>query len=71
MRKEWSVCMKDIDNVKQARESFNRIIDNKKYSDIIKDDKHLAVIMKLIEDSNYNKNRAERNAEYNKYGKLA
>ena len=46
MRKEWSVCMKDIDNVKQARESFNRIIDNKKYSDIIKDDKHLAVIMK-------------------------
>lgn len=47
--------MKDIDNVKQARESFNRIIDNKKYSDIIKDDKHLAVIMKLIEDSNYSK----------------
>lgn len=31
--------MKETENIKQARESFNRIIDNKKYANIIKDDK--------------------------------
>ena len=53
MKREWNICMRDIENVKQARESFNRIIDNKKYANIIKDDKHLAAIMKLIEGGNY------------------
>lgn len=45
--------MKDIENVQQAKESFNRIIDNKTYANIIKDDNHLSEIMKLIGDSNY------------------
>lgn len=30
--------MKDMENVKQARERFNRIIDNKMYVDIIRDE---------------------------------
>lgn len=47
--------MKDTENVKQARESFNRIIDNKTYVNIIKDDKHLSTLMKLVEDGNYRK----------------
>ena len=45
--------MKDIESVKQARESFNRIIDNKTYAGIIRDDKHLAAIMSLVEDGSY------------------
>lgn len=47
--------MKDTENVKQARESFNRIIDNKKYANIIKDDKHLFALMNLLEDGDYRK----------------
>lgn len=47
--------MKDIENVKQAREIFNRIIDNKKYANIIKDDKHLYALMNLLEAGNYRK----------------
>lgn len=47
--------MKDTENVKQARESFNRIIDNKIYANIIKDDKHLSALMSLLEDGNYRK----------------
>lgn len=47
--------MKDTENVKQARESFNRIIDNKTYANIIKDDKHLSTLMKLVEGGNYRK----------------
>ncbi|MBQ2980967.1 MAG: class I SAM-dependent methyltransferase [Lachnospiraceae bacterium] len=45
--------MKDIEIVQQAKESFNRIIDNKTYANIIKDDNHLLEIMDLIEESNY------------------
>lgn len=45
--------MKGIESVKQARESFNRIIDNKTYAGIIRDDKHLAAIMSLVEDGSY------------------
>lgn len=45
--------MKDIEIVQQAKESFNRIIDNKTYANIIKDDNHLSEIMDLIEESNY------------------
>ena len=47
--------MKDTENVKQARESFNRIIDNEKYAKIIKDDKHLFTLMNLLEGGNYRK----------------
>lgn len=45
--------MKDIEIVQQAKESFNCIIDNKTYANIIKDDNHLSEIMDLIEESNY------------------
>ncbi len=45
--------MKDTESVKQARESFNRIIDNKTYANIIRDDKHLAAIMNLLEEDEY------------------
>lgn len=38
-----------IENVKQAKASFDRILDNKVYANIIKDDKHLAVLMGLVE----------------------
>lgn len=45
--------MEDTESVKQARESFNRIIDNKTYANIIRDDKHLAAIMNLLEEDEY------------------
>ena len=41
--------MKDIENVEQARKSFNHILDNKKYAGIIKDDRHLSVLLGLVE----------------------
>ena len=44
---------KDLENVKQAKESFNRILDNKMYASIIRDDKHLSVLLDLIEGGNY------------------
>lgn len=47
--------MKDRENVKQARESFNRVIGNKTYANIIKDDRHLSALMGLLEDGNYRK----------------
>lgn len=47
--------MKEAESVKQAKESFNRIIDNKTYASIIRDDKHLAAIMSLVEDGSYDK----------------
>ena len=47
--------MKDIENVEQARKSFNHILDNKKYAGIIKDDKHLSVLLGLVENSEYNR----------------
>ncbi len=45
----------DMENVKLAKKSFNRILDNKKYSNIIRDDKHLYVLLNLLEDGNYRK----------------
>ena len=47
--------MKDIENVEQARKSFNHNLDNKKYAGIIKDDKHLSVLLGLVENSEYNR----------------
>lgn len=32
----------DVENVKQAKESFNRILNNKKNAGIIKDENHLS-----------------------------
>lgn len=47
--------MKDIENVEQARKSFNHILNNEKYAGIIKDDKHLSLLLSLVENSGYNK----------------
>ena len=47
--------MNNIEKVQQARDSFNRIIDNKTYANIIRDDSHLSAIMNLIEEHNYRK----------------
>ncbi|MDE6664455.1 MAG: class I SAM-dependent methyltransferase [Lachnospiraceae bacterium] len=44
-----------VENVNQAKESFNRVLDNKKYAGIIKDDNHLSILLDLVNDGNYNK----------------
>ena len=41
----------DIEKVKQAKKSFDHILDSKKYVDIIKDDGHLSLLLSLVEDS--------------------
>lgn len=46
---------KDLENVKQAKRSFNRILDNDKYAGIIRDDKHLSLLISLIEGRKYSK----------------
>lgn len=47
--------MKDIENVEQARKSFNHILNNEKYAGIIKDDNHLSILQNLVENSRYNR----------------
>ncbi|MBD5521296.1 MAG: class I SAM-dependent methyltransferase [Lachnospiraceae bacterium] len=44
-----------VENVNQAKESFNRVLDNKKYAGIIKDDDHLSLLLDLVNDGKYNK----------------
>lgn len=44
---------KDIEKVQQAKASFDRILDNQKYAGIIRDDKHLALLMSLVEGGKY------------------
>ncbi|MDE7178786.1 MAG: class I SAM-dependent methyltransferase [Lachnospiraceae bacterium] len=44
----------DVENVKQAKESFNRVLDNKIYAGIIKDDNHLSLLLDLVNGSKYN-----------------
>ena len=44
---------KDIENVQQAKASFDRILDNQTYAGIIRDDKHLALLMSLVEGGKY------------------
>ncbi len=44
----------DAENVKQAKESFNRVLDNKIYAGIIKDDAHLSLLLDLVNDGKYN-----------------
>ena len=43
----------DIEKVKQAKKSFDHILDSKKYADIIKDDEHLSLLLSLVEDSGH------------------
>ena len=45
----------DTEKVNQAKQSFNHILDNQKYANIIKDDKHLSLLLSLIDDNGYNK----------------
>ena len=45
----------NVENVKQAKESFNRVLDNKKYAGIIKDDAHLSLLLDLVSGGKYNK----------------
>ena len=44
---------KDTTIVQQAKESFNRVLDNQTYAGIIRDDKHLAIILDLIKNASY------------------
>ena len=46
---------KDLENVKQAKRSFDRILDNDKYAGIIRDDRHLSLLISLIADRQYSK----------------
>ena len=45
----------NIENVKQAKKSFNSILGNKKYTGIIKDDNHLSLLLDLVSEGKYNK----------------
>lgn len=44
---------RDLENVKEAKESFDRILNNEKYANIIKDDNHLSLLLGLVEDGSY------------------
>ena len=39
----------DRESVEQAKQSFNRILDNRKYAGIIRDDNHLALLLGLAD----------------------
>lgn len=43
-----------MEQVRKARESFNRILDHKIYRDVIKDDKQLALLLEMVCDSRGN-----------------
>ena len=43
----------DVENVKQAKESFNSLLSNKKYAGIIKDDNHLSLLLDLVNGGSY------------------
>ncbi len=44
-----------MENVKQAKASFEKILDNKKYAGIIRDDKHLNVLLDMVNGRDYHK----------------
>lgn len=46
---------KDLENIKQAKRSFDRILDNEKYAGIIRDDIHLSVLLNLLGNDKYSK----------------
>lgn len=43
----------DVENVKQAKESFDNILGKKKYTDIIKDDNQLSLLLDLVGSNKY------------------
>lgn len=45
---------RDMEQVEQAKKSFNRILDNEKYAGIIRDDKHLSLLLSLVDGGDYN-----------------
>lgn len=45
----------NTEKVNQAKQSFNHILDNQKYANIIKDDKHLSLLLSLAGDNWHNK----------------
>lgn len=45
----------DAEKVNQAKQSFNHILDNQKYANIIKDDKHLSLLLSMADDNGHNK----------------
>lgn len=44
---------KAIENVKQAKDNFGKILDNKKYAGIIRDDKHLNILLDMVKGGSY------------------
>lgn len=46
---------RERENVRQAKESFDRVLGNKVYANIIKDDKHLSLLLGLIKGHDYKK----------------
>lgn len=46
---------KDLENIKKAKNSFEHILSNKKYADIIRDDNHLSILLNLLQDGKYSK----------------
>lgn len=44
-----------IENVKQAKASFERILDNRKYTEIIRDDRHLNVLLDMIQKKKHHR----------------
>lgn len=43
----------NMEYVRQAKKSFNRILDNQKYAKIIKDESHLSLLLDLVSGSEY------------------
>lgn len=39
--------------VNKAKQSFERVLDNEKYANIIKDDKHLKLLLEMVDDKQY------------------
>lgn len=46
---------KEVETVRQAKESFNHILGHQKYVGIIKDDNHLALLLELLYAGDYKK----------------
>lgn len=46
---------KYLEDVRQAKRSFNHILNNEKYADIIRDDQHLSLLLSLVEGGKYSK----------------
>lgn len=47
-RRENEVCMDSQSVVQQAKESFEKVLLNQKYSDIIKNDDHLKLLLEML-----------------------